>query len=546
MGDSDQVEVLKLLVAENYLSKDDARAAMAQSPLRPLDFLISQALITEELIGQALAESHGVSYVDTKMHIPDAQMVKGLPEEFAERNRAVIYDIKADTVYVASDKPDQADLLPELTSILAPRKVNLGYALPHYIDEILLLYRDSLETRFSTILQSSTAVASEIVEAIIDDALAYEASDIHLEPSIDMVRVRFRLDGVLHEAGDFDKQFWEVVLNRIKVLANMRIDSHDALQDGAVRYDSDEHGQVNIRVSIAPALDGETVVMRLLTEKNEFFTLADLGLSQDMRTQLQKVADRPFGMIVVTGPTGAGKTTTLYSILKYLSTPRKNITTIEDPVEYRLRGINQIQVNPDANITFANGLRSLARQDPDVILVGEIRDSETAQIAVNAALTGHLVLTTFHANDAATAIPRLFDMGIEPFILASTLQMVLSQRLIRKIDTSARTSYEVERSKLSSIVPKPERYFDDKKITLYQGKASEDGRDGYRGRVGVFESLQVSAKMRELLLKKPSRDEIWKQARVEGAVSMFEDGIAKVREGLTTIEELVRVVPAED
>ena len=313
-----------------------------------------------------------------------------------------------------------------------------------------------------------------------------------------------------------------------------------AAQDGSIHFVKNER-IIDFRVSIIPIIEGEKIVMRLLSEYVKAFALADLGLNALHQKLIKEASQKPFGMILVTGPTGAGKTTTLYAVLKILNHIDINITTIEDPIEYRIAGLNQIQVNLQTNLTFAKGLRSIVRQDPDVILVGEIRDNETAEIAVNAALTGHLLLSTFHANDAATAIPRLLDMGIEPFLLASTMEVLIAQRLVRKVCQSCRHSYFVSLNELSKFFPSAKEYFS-KTNTLYKGKGCHVcNQTGYKGRIAIFEFISITPKMKELILTNPSTKRIWELATKEGAQTLFEDGLIKVKQGETTIEELLRV-----
>jgi type II secretory ATPase GspE/PulE/Tfp pilus assembly ATPase PilB-like protein len=303
-----------------------------------------------------------------------------------------------------------------------------------------------------------------------------------------------------------------------------------------------------MRTSIIPIVEGEKVVLRVLGSYVQGLTFNDLGLTETNQALLHEAADKPFGMILVVGPTGSGKTTTLYSLLKLMNTPDTNITTIEDPVEYKVQGLNQIQVNLATGLTFVRGLRSVVRQDPDIILVGEIRDLETAEISVNAALTGHLLLSTFHANDAATAVPRLLDMGIEPFLLSSTMNIIIAQRLVRKICDHCKVSVEKQPSdfdtpQLKGVV----KYLPAKNLTLYEGKKCEVcGFTGYKGRTSIYEVIKITPSLQELIVKRPSAAEIWTLARQEGAKSVFEDGLDKVMRGVTTIEELVRIAPPPD
>ena len=415
--------------------------------------------------------------------------------------------------------------MSELQKLFPGKKIILAYSLAEDIDAVFIHYRKPLATRFSEIIKKQKLVAPSLIDEIIDDALAFRASDVHFEPQEKEVVVRFRVDGVLREAGRIPKDQYDNILNRIKVLSHMRFDEHFAAQDGAMRY-TKKGVVIDMRVSVIPTLDGEKVAMRVLSQYVRAFTLGDLGLSSAHQAQLEAAAKKPYGMILVTGPTGSGKTTTLYALLKLLNRPEINITTIEDPVEYKLIGINQIQVNPLTNLTYAKGLKSILRQDPNIILVGEVRDQETAEIAVNAALTGHLLFSTFHANDAATAIPRLLDMGIEPFLMASTLELIIAQRLVRRICESCRHSYDAGK--------KGER--------LYKGRGCDACHGlGYAGRTALFEFLEVTPEMETLILKNPSTREIWALAKTQGARSMYEDGIEKVRQGVTTMEELLRV-----
>jgi type II secretory ATPase GspE/PulE/Tfp pilus assembly ATPase PilB-like protein len=380
-----------------------------------------------------------------------------------------------------------------------------------------------------------------LVNEIFNDAINLRASDIHFEPNEKEVIVRFRIDGMLIEAGNLPKENYENILNRIKVLSQMRIDEHYAAQDGAIRYFFD-NGRVDMRVSVVPVVEGEKVVIRLLSQYVRSFSLYDLGLNSEHEKYLKTSAKKPHGMIIVTGPTGSGKTTTLYALLKFLNKPEINLTTIEDPVEYRLPGINQIQVNSNTNLTFAKGLRSIVRQDPDIILVGEIRDIETAEISVNAALTGHLLLSTFHANDAASTIPRMLDMGVEPFLLSSTLELIIGQRLVRKICENCKTSYNISKSDLKKEVPGLEKYFTKNINTLYKGKGCDVcNGTGYKGRSAIFEFLQITPELEELILKNPSSIEIKKLANKVNGATMFFDGIEKTKSGITTIDEVKRV-----
>ncbi len=546
----DDQKLKEILTREDYVTAENLKAAekfAADRHTSLVEYLLNQNLITKDLLGQAIAESFGVVYADLNSKQPTAEQVTIIPEELARKYHVVIFSEDAQGIIIATDDPKQSEAQTELESMFPGKKITFHYSLTDDIENQFVHYRKSLDARFVTIIKSQRRVAPEIIDEIIEDSLLMQASDIHFEPEEKEVIIRFRIDGVLREAGRISKEYYDNILNRIKVQAHLRIDEHFAIQDGAIRYNKNKK-EADLRVSIAPTVDGEKVVMRILAQYVRSFTLADLGLSEAHQVMLETAAKKPFGMILVTGPTGSGKTTTLYALLKILNRPEVNITSIEDPVEYKMKGVNQIQVNPNTEITFAKGLRSIVRQDPNIILVGEIRDQETAEIAVNAALTGHLLLSTFHANDASTALPRLLNMGIEPFLLASTLELVIAQRLVRRICENCRYSYTAPPSEIKALLSDPKRYFPKKEITLYKGKGCNSCADtGYRGRIAVFEFITITPGMEDLILKSPSTKEIWELAQKQKAVSLFEDGIEKVKNGVTTLEELLRIAqPSAD
>lgn len=542
-------KLLEILVHEHYISEADAQAASSyvtsyRGTVR--DYLLSHNLITPDLIGQAVAELYFLPYADLNSHPATAEQIQVIPEDIAKRLRAVVFRSDEKNVWVATDSPGDEIAGATFASLFGGKKVVLMYALSDDIDAAFAKYRKSLATRFSEILKTRKPIAPELLDILFSDAVAFRASDIHFESLVDRVIVRFRVDGVLTEAGALSKELYELLVNRVKVLAHLRTDEHTSAQDGAIRLTM-KNAIVDLRVSILPTIEGENIVMRVLSSYVQSLALTSLGISIGNQQMLTRAIAKPFGMIIITGPTGSGKTTTLYALLKILNRPDVNIMTIEDPVEYRTVGVNQIQVNPATNLTFAKGLKSILRQDPNIILVGEIRDNETAEIAVNAALTGHLLLSTFHANDAATAIPRLLDMGIEPFLLSSTLELVVAQRLVRKICESCRVSRTLTEAELSAI-PEPVRpYFSNLGLSVYKGKGcTACGGTGFKGRTAIFEAIEVTDKMEELILTRPSSGDIWALAREQGTTSLFEDGIEKVKNGVTTIEELLRVAaPAE-
>lgn len=541
-GDSQLLK--EILVKENYVSAEEMEKAEAyanSARLDLIDYLLTNAIITPDLLGQAIAESLGLPYADLNSNWPTKEQTLKLSEEIGMKYRAILFAEKGKQWAVTSDNPLEPKLLAELTKTYPDKKITLAYSLTEDINEALANYRKTLDTRFSKIISEKGRVAPEIIEEIFADAVTYRASDIHFEPLAAEILIRFRVDGILQEAGRVPKEFYENIVNRIKVKSHLRLDEHFSAQDGSMRY-SGQDVEVDMRISIAPTLEGEKIVIRLLSQYVRTFNLGDLGLSTADQKLLDDAANKPFGMILVVGPTGSGKSTTLYALMKRLNTPDVNITTIEDPVEYKIAGVNQIQVNAQTNLTFARGLRSIVRQDPDIILVGEIRDDETAEIAINAALTGHLLLSTFHANDAATGIPRLLDMAVEPFLLASTLEVILAQRLARKICDRCRVSYSITRKEMAKKYPSSAAYFSDAKLTFYQGKGcSACNNTGYRGRIAIFELIAVTPELQDLILKSPSTKQIWELAKKQGSHTIFEDGIEKVKAGITTLDEVLRV-----
>jgi type IV pilus assembly protein PilB len=536
-------DVKKILLAEGYISTEDAAQATkasANAPEQFFSYLVEKNVLNKTLLGQSIAQSFSIPFTDLDANQPSKEEVLKTPENVAREHRFVVLHHKKGLTTIATDRPQDAELIPAVQEVY-PGKVTVTYAPSEDIDTVLRFYAKPLDTRFSKIIASSARIAPEILDEIFSDAISLHASDIHFEPRPTDIEVRFRIDGILHEAGRIPKEYYENILNRLKVLAHERLDEHRSAQDGALRFEKDGIS-VDMRSSIIPTINGEKVVLRVLLSYAQGLTLSDLGLSTQHAELIEKAASRPFGMIIVTGPTGSGKTTTLYALLKKINSSEVNITTIEDPVEYKVEGVNQIQVDVATNLTFAKGLRSIVRQDPDIILVGEIRDAETAEIAVNASLTGHLLLSTFHANDAATAIPRLLDMKIEPFLLSSTLTIVVAQRLIRKICPQCKHSVETTKKKILKKYPGLKDRFPDDAVTLYAGKGcSTCNETGFKGQMGIFECISVTPELQELILKNPSSQEIWALASTQGSRHLFEDGFEKVVNGITTLEELARV-----
>jgi len=582
------IDLGKILVEQSYLSDEDLKHAEKQAKERDLPLksvLVELGLLTQELYESAIAEFYKLPFVDVQKTPPTPELIEILPEEIARTYSAIVMAREGETVQIATSDPSNAHLeeairlnLDQKTAVFpegedqgnkrvsnkktaaAPRfsfsrapaesdrvkyagKIDFLYAPRAAIEAFFVHYRKPLATRFQQIINEQKRVAPEIITEIFNDAIELRASDIHFEPQEKIALVRFRVDGVMHEAGRIPKEYYEGIVNRIKIAANMQIDQHYAAQDGAIRYETPTGSSTDIRVSIVPTVDGEKCVLRILSEYLRTLTLADLGFSEEYRQILEKAAHSPFGMILTTGPTGSGKSTTLYALLKMRNHPDVNISTIEDPVEYKIPGINHIQVNKATDLTFANGLRALVRQDPNVILVGEIRDGETAAISINAALTGHLLFSTLHANDAVTAVPRLLDMGVEPFLLASTLEVVIGQRLVRRICPQCRYSYSITLSEAHKLFPGADKYFITKEdVRLYKGKGCEAcGGTGYVGRMGIYELLIITPELQTLITHRASSAELNVMARKQGLKTLFDDGFQKMKEGVTTIQELMRV-----
>ncbi|OGY60508.1 MAG: hypothetical protein A3I33_02695 [Candidatus Colwellbacteria bacterium RIFCSPLOWO2_02_FULL_45_11] len=530
------------------------------------DMLITRGVIPAKYIENAIGSSLGVSGAGLENKEIGVDVLQLLPEEVARQRRVVLFGREADgSISTAMEDPTdlstiqylerylKAEIKPYLASTA---DLNKGFSL--YSRETASNFKDIIEKNIAASIESRVKgeeAASELpIVSILDNLLAYamssRASDIHMEVFEEFILVRYRIDGVLHEVLRIPRIVHPAIIARIKLLGALRIDEHTRPQDGRFRYKIGSD-TIDVRVSIIPTFYGEKAEMRLLPSSIRPLTFGDLGMLPDTVKILEGAIRKSFGMVLVTGPTGSGKTTTLYSVLSVLNRPEVNIVTVEDPIEYDIQYINQTQINPAAGITFANGLRAILRQDPNVIMVGEIRDGETAGIAVQASLTGHLVVSSLHTNDAPTAIPRLFDMDVEPFLVSAVLNAVLAQRLVRKIHTDCIVSYEPDAETLDAIrsqlkqagVPDEEM---DAKLPdrLYRGAGCEaDGNTGYKGRLGIYEVLDVTDETREFIASPNfSLSGLSNVAREQGMLTMFEDGLRKVERGITTIDEVLRVV----
>jgi type IV pilus assembly protein PilB len=540
--------------------------------------LISEGIISENDLRKLEAYILGIPFVDLEKETIDPEVLKIIPEPVARANNIVAFRKKGNDLEVAMLDPEDLRAIEFLKKAF-PYRILPRLTTPESIKHVLRQYQKNLEVEFGEIIKKEVGeiktikeeekreekeelekMASElpiikIVDTLIKHAILQRASDIHIEPTEKEVLVRYRIDGILRDAMTLPKIAASGIVARIKVLSNLRLDEHRLPQDGRFKVETPEY-KYSIRVSIMPVFDGEKIVMRLLPETARGFTLEQLGLRGKALEDVQDNLRKPVGMILVCGPTGSGKTTTLYSMIEILNNPGVNICTIEDPIEYRMPRINQTQVNPKIGLTFAAGLRALLRQDPDIIMVGEIRDNETASLAINAALTGHLVLSTLHTNSAAGAIPRLIDMKVEPFLISSTLNLILAQRLVRKL-CGEKEKYYLKESELDNIskycdverilnilreekLAKPNQPLT--KIPFYRPKPTKECPDGYKGRIGIFEVLPVTQTIKELIVKEATADEIEAQAKKEGMRTMVEDGFVKAAQGITSIEEVLRVI----
>lgn len=549
-------------------SFDAAKVESVRSGLSVPEILIGREEITEDYLVELLEPYFGAPIVNLKKISIPPEVLFLLPESYAKANNVVLYEFDKENKLAKLAMADPLDfntiefLRAKLDAWVEPylsTPTSLRYGLKQYKKKIGAEFNQIIEEN----IKKSTNLAGEsdlsklaeavpivtIIDSILENAVAMGASDIHFEPLSKKLLVRYRIDGIMQEILSLPKPVAPILTARVKILAGMQIDEHRVPQDGRFRYEMEEGGRVDIRVNVMPVLNGEKVEMRILKSSTKPLSLAELGLSEAAVAEIEEDIKKPHGMILVTGPTGHGKTTTLYSILHILNTPKVNITTIEDPIEYEVARINQTQVNQKAGITFANGLRSLLRQNPDIIMIGEIRDNETVDIAIHAALTGHLVLSSLHTNDAPSAVPRLIDMGAENFLLASTLNLIIAQRLVRKICLSCVESYKLptrvrdmikEQLALSAVAKKRAAAVPE---SLFRGKGCKVcGGSGFSGQIGIYEIFKVSEATKKLITDSAPGGAIRKQAIADGMTTMFEDGLDKVEKGITTIEEVLRVV----
>ncbi len=577
----EDTQLYKFILDSGLVSKgdlEDAKKEADQKSKRLGDVLVAAGKITADNLRRMEAYVLGIPFVDLKSKKIDFETLSLIPEPIARGHNIVAFKKNDTSLEVAMLDVNDLSAIDFIK-----KKVNLKIQ-PRLTDsdslkEVLVQYQKSLKAEFGDLIQKETATLKtiaedngeptseadmkkmaedlpvvRIVDTLIKHAAIQNASDIHIEPMEGQVLVRYRIDGLLHDAMVLPKQAGPSVSARIKVLSSLKLDEKRLPQDGRFKVDIDNE-KVSFRVSILPTYYGEKIVMRLLRENISGFTLEYLNFHGEGLERIHQALKQSTGMILTTGPTGSGKTTTLYTMLDLLNQPDVNISTIEDPIEYQIGRINQTQVRPEIGFSFAQGIRTLVRQDPDIIMVGEIRDNETAALAVNASLTGHVVLSTLHTNSAAGAIPRLLDMAVESFLLVSTLNVVIGQRLVRHL-TESKEKYQLSKAEFAQLeklvdlervmtalkadkVIKPSDSFKD--LPFYKAVPAGDD-DGFKGRVGIHEVLKMSSGIKELIMKNATSSEIEAQAKKEGMLTMLEDGIYKCVAGLTTIEEVLRVV----
>ncbi len=580
----DEKTIIELLNDSGLVTKTDIAVAQkkAKETNQPLgSVLVSNGKLTEKDWNKIQAVSLGIPFINLEGEKIDSEVLTLIPEPIARNNNIIAYkktDLGLEVAMLDVENLPVIDFIKKKVGVrILPRMTT-----PDSIKQALTQYKKSLQADFEDIIKkesNSLKLISEngktnedktekelkelaedlpivkIVDTLISHAIFQGASDIHIEPGEESLIARYRIDGILHDAMVLPKDISSGIVARIKVLANLKLDEKRLPQDGRFKI-MNEQGNVSFRVSTLPTYFGEKTVIRILRENAKGFSLEGLGFHGEALERIHDGMKKRTGMLLAAGPTGSGKTTTLYTMLDILNTPDVNISTVEDPIEYQMARINQTQTKSEIGLTFANGLRTLLRQDPDIIMVGEIRDGETASLAVNASLTGHLVLSTIHTNSAAGAIPRMIDMGVEPFLIVSTVKTVIAQRLVRKL-TEEKEKYfltEAERNALEKVVDlerilkflKEEKIVDDKatweSIPFYKSKPNEESKDGYKGRVGIHEVLKITSTIKEMILKGSSTDEIEKAAKEEGMMTMIEDGIFLAAQGITSTEEVLRVV----
>lgn len=570
----------QFLLDSNLVPKDQLEVAIVEAKKDSKDLgalLLEKKLIQEVELQKTYAYILGFPFVDLSKEAVAIEILQIVPELIAKKYNIVSFEKSGTNLKVAMLNPDDLqtiDFIKKKTGL----KIVPCLTSRESIQSVLRQYGRSLEAEFGDILTADVKPESDggdgqnleqvaaglpvirVVDTLLKHAILQSASDIHIEPEEKEVHVRYRIDGVLHDAMTLPKDIALGIVARIKVLSNLKLDEHRLPQDGRFKIEKDDY-KISFRVSILPVFDGEKIVMRLLDESSKGLTLEKMGLNGTALEAVHREINKPNGMILVTGPTGSGKTTTLYTVMDILNTPEVNISTVEDPVEYRMPRVNQTQISPKVGMTFAAALRALLRQDPDIIMVGEIRDQETLEIAMHAAMTGHLVLSTLHTNSAAATLPRMLDMGAEPFLIASTVNVIIAQRLIRRLCPECRKSYTLEKKEIESLAksydiesvleylkkaPESKKFVESAKtweeVTFYKAVGCDQcGGEGYRGRNGIYEVLAMDTNIRKLVTQAATTEEIEKEARRTGGMAtMVEDGFSKIVQGMTSLEEVMR------
>jgi type IV pilus assembly protein PilB len=577
----DEQDLKRALVSKKIITAkawDEAKKQATESKSSIADVIIENKIVDEEKLTELSANFLDVEYIDLKEagEIPK-EVLMLVPEPIARRHGIVAFGQDKGKLKLGMVDPDDLSIREAIKKktdmIVTPfliSKSSLEYGLKQYHTSIEAEFAKIVQTEDSKDSAGATGEVTEklkemaeeipvvrVVDTLLEYAIFEKASDIHIEPTEKEVMVRYRIDGVLHDVMTLPKVIQPALVARIKVVSNLKIDEHRLPQDGRFKIEKDSY-KISFRVSTIPVFDGEKVVMRLLDESARALTLEELGFSGQNHEVISRSIKKPHGALLVTGPTGSGKSTTLYTILSMLNTKNVNISTIEDPIEYHMSGINQMQVNPKIGLTFAVGLRALLRQDPNIIMIGEIRDSETAEEAVHAALTGHVVLATLHTNNAAGALPRLLDIGVEPFLIASTVNAVVGQRLTRSVCQECKEEYHIEPDyeevlrkefnidgllelmKKQKIIESGVKTLSE--LIFYKGRGcNKCGHSGYKGRKGIYEVLEVTNEIQDLIVKHAPTSQIQEKAIEQGMIMMWQDGFIKSFLGITTIEEVLRV-----
>jgi type IV pilus assembly protein PilB len=546
----------EILVAPGHISESDFKFAVAEAEKNDAtieDTLIAQDLISDDHLGMAVADHFDLHFISLHETVIEDSFLGLVPEIVARTQHAVVFGATTDTVKVATTDPDNYEFIALLEK-KSGKRVDAYFTTEHNLSEAFKYYKGDLREQIENLIAHARETGDEgttvkLVNLMLEYANDSRASDIHIEPLAHEILVRFRVDGILHEAARYPRELHEKIVFRIKIMSHMQTDEHAAAQDGRFDYEHNDEA-FDVRVSVIPITGGENVVMRLLVPDVHQYTLETLGLRDPDYQKLIRASQKPHGMILTVGPTGSGKTTVLYTILEKLNRPEVNIMTIEDPVEYSIEGVQQTQVNAKKNLTFATGLRSIVRQDPDIIMVGEIRDNETADIAINSAMTGHLVLSTLHTNDAATTFPRLIEMNVEPFLIASSVNLIVALRLVRVICTHCKESYLPDEHERELLLANPDivSYIreqsgteDLSELRMYRGKGcTACGNTGFGGRTGIYELLEMNEKIRTHIIERASASVINDEAKRGGMTSLFYDGVAKVLNGTTTLEEVLK------